>query len=558
MILFLLTGLAEMSMISTAAASSVDEPTDVITPTITKESEDTQAVVMPAAIPANTRLTNANWIHGTATNAEYPRYLYNTFRKGWGTTYVGKNNTFNWFHFAIPTTVISNGMRNKVAKTFVLFKTDGNAKITNVTVWDGPSKIKAYDGISRSGDHSSAIDSSNTFVIDPPSYVYWGVGISVGVEFGSMNTKGIRPAILFTTAGEDLYQFGSASDSDGDALRDSWEAYGYDYNNDGVVDVNLPAKGADPFHKDAFVEVDWMAQGPGETRSHFPLSGVMSRAVTTFAKAPYANNPDGKAGINLHIELSNQVPHDFDLKPVWTEFNAIKAANFPANRQDIYHYAIFGHGYDGDTSSGISNGIPASDFLVTLGTWGSGDTADAETGTFIHEFGHNLGLKHGGDDHNNYKPNYLSIMNYLFQIPGVYRNGVWGNYDYQRTTPYILNENSLNESKGIGTSGYGTKWFSPGCAHDENGRPTTSPKTSTVYKPIDWNWNGGVQNSVAVDINCDLSKTVLNSQNNWQNIIYNGGSIGGVGAGKTKQILTAEEMPKELTYEENLNITKSI
>ena len=29
-----------------------------------------------------------------------------------------------------------------------------------------------------------------------------------------------------------------------------------------------------------------------------------------------------------------------------------------------------------------------------------------------------LGLRHGGDDHANYKPNYLSIMNYLYAYTG--------------------------------------------------------------------------------------------------------------------------------------------
>ncbi len=43
-----------------------------------------------------------------------------------------------------------------------------------------------------------------------------------------------------------------------------------------------------------------------------------------------------------------------------------------------------------------------------------------EAGTFMHELGHNLGLQHGGGlfgfgDDTNYKPNYLSVMNYYNQ-----------------------------------------------------------------------------------------------------------------------------------------------
>ena len=39
----------------------------------------------------------------------------------------------------------------------------------------------------------------------------------------------------------------------------------------------------------------------------------------------------------------------------------------------------------------------------------------------MHELGHNLGLHHGGDDGVNFKPNYLSIMNYSFEILGTLR-----------------------------------------------------------------------------------------------------------------------------------------
>src|SRR5574341_374557 len=168
-ILFLLIGLAGISISNAAAVEDV-EPTDVIKPSIAQAN--TEGITQAVAAPGVTILKNAEWIHGTSANVEYPQYLYRTDRKGWGTTYWGKNNTFNWFHFAIPTTVISNGVRNKIAKTFVLFKTDGNAKIKNVHIYDGPYKIKAYDGLSLSGNHSYKIDSSNAFVINPPRYVY--------------------------------------------------------------------------------------------------------------------------------------------------------------------------------------------------------------------------------------------------------------------------------------------------------------------------------------------------------------------------------------------------
>ncbi len=397
--------------------------------------------------------------------------------------------------------------------------------------------------------------------IEMPSYFLDGKDRQDGFNFTSGNLQDTNTAYVNVTPlatlarativnGEDclawIAQVFSISDgnldTDGDALKDAWEVYGYDDDRDGISDVNLHASGADPFHKDIFVEVDWMAKGKGEKRSHYPLPGVMARAIQTFADAPYANNPDGNAGIKLHPELSNEVVHDKDLNPVISEFEAIKAANFPKARENTHHYVIFAHGYDAESSSGLAWG---SNLLVTLGNWGSGDNANAEVGTFVHELGHNLGLSHGGTDGTNYKPNYLSIMNYYFQIDGVYRNGKWGNYDYQRESPYTLKEKALNESKGIlFAKGYGTKWF------DQDGKI----RITTTIKPIDWYYNGKIDNSVAVDLNNDGIKNKLTVWRDWQHIIYNGGTIGGLEPGEQTRIQTnIEEQPKELTYEEYRN-----
>jgi hypothetical protein len=58
----------------------------------------------------------------------------------------------------------------------------------------------------------------------------------------------------------DGFAVGSAQypDQDGDGLLDSWETFGIDMHNDGTIDVDLPAFGADPLHKDLFLEYDWV------------------------------------------------------------------------------------------------------------------------------------------------------------------------------------------------------------------------------------------------------------------------------------------------------------
>ena len=121
---------------------------------------------------------------------------------------------------------------------------------------------------------------------------------------------------------------------------------------------------------------------------------------------------------------------------------------FDAKRKLIYHYGIFAHysGCDFDAfgthcalcpsagdaarsgqpspgQSGMAE-LPGNDFIVSLGHWANDQNHPSNLfqigGTFMHELGHNFGLRHGGDaDGPNYKPNYLSVMNYNFQMGGI-------------------------------------------------------------------------------------------------------------------------------------------
>jgi hypothetical protein len=89
-------------------------------------------------------------------------------------------------------------------------------------------------------------------------------------------------------------------DTDGDGLWDDWERFGIDNDGDGVVDLNLPALGADPMHKDIFLEIDWMdcAVAGGDcaatdTHSHQPHPAAVQAMIDAFANAPGIVNPDG-------------------------------------------------------------------------------------------------------------------------------------------------------------------------------------------------------------------------------------------------------------------------
>ena len=301
-------------------------------------------------------------------------------------------------------------------------------------------------------------------------------GHSVGISGDTIVVGGDLMAYVFQTP-----------DTDGDGLPDEWESSGITVNSTGRVVgtgnlagqgtfINLPAMGADPLHKDLFVHADYMQQDPMRPTVNFkPLPRALKLVADAFATAP-VENPDLKPGINLHVDNgrdsimkpgatwgdlseSGDVPFEtttgvYSDPPAndnydWSAIDAAKLAHFgPAGRSAVFHYALFCNNYAGSDSSGLSRGIPANDFIVALGDIGGG-TLNQQAGTFMHEFGHNLGLLHGGGDDINNKPNYLSIMNYAFQMQGLLKANGRRGFDYSRAALDTLDEFALDENVGI-------------------------------------------------------------------------------------------------------------
>ncbi|MGH3751496.1 MAG: Ig-like domain-containing protein [Pseudonocardiaceae bacterium] len=287
-------------------------------------------------------------------------------------------------------------------------------------------------------------------------------------------------------------------DTDGDGLSDVWETQGIDYDNDGTAELDLPAMGADPNHKDLFIEIDWMVKEDTCVwlicfggRSFEPQPDALADVVAAFAAAPVPN-PDGSTGIRMHIDSGPQSVMDprtgatwgqrsrasagghqktlgtFDGGDYnWAEFESRKSSDFDLFRRDAFHYVLYAdrYGSDNNGSSGISRGIPGSDLLVTDGheSWGGGFSRTQERGTYMHELGHGLSLRHGGGDDTNNKPDYESIMNYLFQLVGLPPDS---RVDYSRGAPYVDWDNLRFDGGSIGDLG------------DANPQPTTTPVDS--------------------------------------------------------------------------------
>jgi hypothetical protein len=370
---------------------------------------------------------------------------------------------------------------------------------------------------------------------------------------------------------------GGGVDSDGDGLLDEWETNGVtiDPDGDGPLPpkfIDLKAMGADPQKPDIFLQIDWMecAQAggdcvSGDTHGHKLDPAAIKKVVDAFAASPYTS-PTGSVGISLHVDQGPSSTLNFASNKPWGQlsqakalqhvnrlstttgcgaqipcststtcmydwgpFEAIKNAEFiSTGRVPIFHYIISGHDHDNTTSSGISRGIGASDLIVSLGSWpGPGNTGsiNEQTGTLMHELGHNLELHHGGGDDVNFKPNYLSIMSYAFQTKGVIKSGDAGTFDYSRTMLADLTENNLDEPSGLGggAAGYGTRRF---CASSGEFTPVADARG-----PIDWDCDGDTTGThVSSDINSDGCHNTLTGFNDWANVKLKGGAIGLAGA----------------------------
>ena len=120
----------------------------------------------------------------------------------------------------------------------------------------------------------------------------------------------------------------------------------------GVNGIDLPHQARSPLHKDIFVEMDVYA--PAD-RSQW------KRIALSYANSP-VSNPDGRDGIDIHLELGNEVPYDEELNPSEEELSKLKQANFDPKRAPVYHYVIWANGYDAICRAGTPSpsGAPTS------------------------------------------------------------------------------------------------------------------------------------------------------------------------------------------------------
>lgn len=335
---------------------------------------------------------------------------------------------------------------------------------------------------------------------------------------------------------------------------------------------------------------------PDRTPSNTVLVGatVIQAVTNAFAAAP-VTNPVGGNGITLHAIVDEALPEISSISftsrgPLAADdFNDLKIGsngapagnmcgtgandghfgtvanrtsanclNILSARQLVFHYSIFAH--DQADFPGVSGRAeqPGNDFMVSLrvrvpgpnndfeeeaisfvNSLGAGTTtfdkewADIQAGTFMHELGHTLFLKHGGNDDVNCKPDYLSVMSYGRQfnefgvsvnLPGfadASRVRTLRPLDYSRGQLPPLNESSLSEPSGVGGPSGLRTLFGLATGGDRGIGPSTGP--------INWNGGPGIDPSpISADINFITNKLgcasspgqTLNGNDDWSSLVY--------------------------------------
>lgn len=328
-------------------------------------------------------------------------------------------------------------------------------------------------------------------------------------------------------------------DSDGDGIPDVVERDGFD-NRNGRVD--LKALGADPFRRDIFVEVDIMEDVPFvPIPAQGARPGTFDLARSMFANAPILN-PFGPNGIHLFIDASGSVP-DSELltfipnhDPVRriASFAQLKKDHFAPARRGLFHYAIWARahpdGFSGQSNIDFFGTKVGNDFFVSMAEFPVDyQTLKSQAATFVHELGHNLGQRHGGNNHSRFKPNYWSVMSYAWQL----RTGGPDSGRRQRPTCTQIYYSTAGavETNGAMPAAVGTA-----IDYSEGMGPTLNPndgslseKLGVCGQPIDWDRNGVISQAgvnAVVDMD-DFTGAEVTDHANWPNLLFHGPIAGG-------------------------------
>jgi hypothetical protein len=398
-----------------------------------------------------------------------------------------------------------------ITKTFD--KSDNPLKF-ELTIWDfDPGWLQGGDDVMDINPNDGAV--SLTILLDVTTGAWTEFNNAIPANTGFAKGDGDTGQGFFGPGGEAgkiLFDISLSDDGDGDddGIPDGVERTGI-RDADGNLVANMAALGADPCRKTVATEIDFMeSQGAGHT--HRPQTGAITELTQAFAAAPVPVRPNcpyaaagfpAGTGVNLVLDVDDPIPEQAALGTSQSDACSMGLADarksfFHQARRRYFHYSLWVHDLvQGDSTGGLyCGGTP--DFIISLGSWPNQvGTVRQQSASFMHELGHALGLGHGGIDSINYKPNYLSVMNYAFSATGIFQVGGGSRIDYSHQALPTLDETALSETAGVGGGTDWTRFYDP----------TDTPRFAAANAGIDWNWSTQgrppFEPKVSADINGD-------------------------------------------------------
>ncbi|WP_211464241.1 zinc metalloprotease [Collimonas silvisoli] len=319
---------------------------------------------------------------------------------------------------------------------FVRFGTSTTAPLT-ASAWNGDN-VAAFP----------AKPNYVTVVTPDPLDSHDGSIVRLSSNFQASGTKNDWSRVAFSTPGGPNDILTNAVDSDHDGIPDSAKMPGGTYGG-----MDLYSLGARKGQQDVFMHVSYMTKA--RDPATVPKIEALEKVANAFRERNIHIHFDAgnlfnasvdPASFNLSGNVSHEVPYaqctqllneaalrkgnDYGFVPDvgCTSIYQYSSGSVDVRRKPIYRFMQLANsqlvnGRGG--SSGIAE-LPGNKFLMTLGSWGFASNPLSQTilvnyqaGTIMHEFGHTLGLRHGGFENQNYKPNYFSTMNYMYQLNGL-------------------------------------------------------------------------------------------------------------------------------------------
>lgn len=402
-----------------------------------------------------------------------------------------------------------------------------------------PVTASAWSGINVPAMSNTA-NSYNTAIVRPFA------------SFRQTRTASDWAQVNFTTPGGINDVPAGVTDSDNDGIPDSAKVAGGTY-----AGQDLYAMGARKGQRDLFIHVDYLNSPDAGVK---PQAGALDKIVQAFQKRNIAVHFDAgnlfAASVdaskhNLSGDVSHQRNHatctqllvSSKLTAGCSSLYAIKSAHFDIRRKPVFRYLLMANS-QAPNGSGAASGSAeflGDDFMVTLGGWGltAGSTRlmNYQASTIMHELGHTLGLRHGGNEDATNKPNYYSMMNYFYQMTGLPNSqgmGVTQRYYYWLTNYQNQSANGYTKSNPFPESQLDDGPHSLTFKIDYSDGSSQPLNEDALLENLligrgsangyfaDWSGNGiDDQMPLIKDLNNSGSYSTLNDHNDWGSLVLN-------------------------------------